>query len=232
MGALSHPRKNPFVTQGLVPGLTLRMEVAVHDHIESYVTRVEDVDAERVVVLVPMVRLQLRPLAAGTIVHAGYDYREKLWTFVTEVAGHSADSTIEYLGAPAEIDCRERRGSFRLKTAIRPRTVYRLVVDTEQLDEETQDEIECSIVDLSEGGVCLSSRSRFQPGERLGIQIELPQGGVVTARMRVVTIDEPRKGQITRRVHCAFTDIGLSDRDRIARYLMQRQLEMRRRGQI
>jgi len=208
------------------------MDVAVREHIESYVTRVEEVDADRVAVLAPMVRLQLRPLAAGTVVHAGYDYHEKLWTFVTEVAGHSADSAMEYLLAPAEIDCRERRGSYRLKTAIRPRTVYRLIIHTEQLEDDADDEIECSIIDLSEGGMCLSSRSRFKPGERLGIQFELPQSGWVTARLRVVTIDEPRKGQITRRIHCAFTDIGLSDRDRIARHLMKRQLEMRSRGQL
>ncbi len=232
MGASSRPRKNPFVTQGLAPGLTLRMDVTVHNHVESYVTRVEDVDADRVAVLVPMARLRIRPLEVGTIVHAGYDHREKLWTFVTEVSGHNADSTIEYLRAPTDIDCRERRGSFRLKTAIRPRTVYRLVVEAEHLNEESQDEIECSIVDLSEGGVCLSSRGRFHSGERLGIQIELPQGGWVNARMRVVSIDEPRKGQLARKIHCAFTDIGLSDRDRIARYMMQRQLEMRRRGQL
>lgn len=232
MGASPHPRKNPFVTQGLAPGLTLRMEVAVRDQLESFVTRVEDVNDERVAVLVPMARLQLRPLPAGTVVHAGYDFREKLYTFVTEVAGHSSDSTIEYLHPPAEINCRERRGSFRLKTAIHPRTVYRLVVDTEQLNEDNDDEIECSIVDLSEGGLCLSSRNHFQAGERLGSQIELPQGGWVHVRMRVVTIDEPRKGQLTRRVHCSFTDISPADRDRIARYLMHRQLEMRRRGQL
>jgi hypothetical protein len=34
------------------------------------------------------------------------------------------------------------------------------------------------------------------------------------------------------RVHCEFTDISRAGRDVIARYMMRRQLEMRRRGQL
>jgi c-di-GMP-binding flagellar brake protein YcgR len=232
MGALSQPRKNPFVAHGLVPGVTLRLEVSVRDHVESYVTRVEAVDAERISVLVPMARLQLRPLSAGTVVHATYDYRKKRWSFISEVIGHSVDSTLEYLQSPITIESRERRTSFRLETALRPRSLYRLVVDMETVSGDDAAEIEATVVDLSEGGICLSSRSAFRSGERLGIQLELPRLGRIHARMRVISIDEPRASQLNRRVHCIFTEIGLSDRDRVARYLMHRQLEMRRRGQL
>jgi c-di-GMP-binding flagellar brake protein YcgR len=107
--------------------------------------------------------------------------------------------------------------------------VYRLVVDAETEEPEL---VEGTIVDLSEGGCCFSTRSFAMPGERFGLHAVLPEAGEIHARMRVTFIRDPQPGNRNRRLHCEFTDIGRADRDIIARYLMRRQLEMRRRGQL
>jgi hypothetical protein len=75
-------------------------------------------------------------------------------------------------------------------------------------------------------------RKRIESGERLGMTLPLPSIGDITARERVTGTDEPSTGFRNLSIHCVFTDITLADRDRIARYLMRRQLEMRRRGQL
>jgi len=229
MGASPSPRKNPFVAQGLLPGITLRLDVSSGKNGETHVTRVEDVTGSHIAILVPMRGLRPRPFAAGTLMHAQYFHQQKRWMFVTEVEGHSTDGMFEYLRLPGSIENSERRRSFRLPAAIKPDEVYRLVVDSETDEPEL---IEGTIVDLSEGGCCLSTRSFALPGERLGIKAELPEAGRIQARMRVAFVRDPQPGNRNRRLHCEFTDISRADRDIIARYMMRRQLEMRRRGQL
>ena len=97
MGGLPLPRKNPFMAQGLVPGITLRLDVSAGKEGETHTTRVEDVSESHITILVPMRGLRPRPFGAGTLVHAQYFYQQKRWMFVTEVAGHSADGMFEYL---------------------------------------------------------------------------------------------------------------------------------------
>lgn len=229
MGGLPSPRKNRFMAQGLLPGITLRLDVSAGNNGETHVTRVEDVSDSHIAILVPMRGLRPRPFGAGTLVHAQYFHQQKRWMFVTEVEGHSEDGMYEYLRLPGSIENSERRHNFRLPAAIKPESVYRLVVDA---DTEEPELIEGTIVDLSEGGCCLSTRSLGLPGERLGLHAILPEAGEIRARMRVNFVRDPMPGNRNRRLHCEFTDISRADRDIIARYMMRRQLEMRRRGQL
>jgi len=229
MGGLPLRRKNPFMAQGLLPGITLRLDVSTGGEGESHVTRVEDIDATRIAILVPMRGLRPRPFVAGTLVHAHYVHQQKRWMFVTEVEGHSEDGMYEFLRLPGAIESTERRRNFRLPAAIRPSSLYRVVVSPEDVDEQPLDG---TIVDLSEGGCCISTRGFAQPGERLGLVALLPEAGEVQARLRVAFVREPSPGNRNRRLHCEFTDISRGNRDIIARYLMRRQLEMRRRGQL
>lgn len=228
MGASPSQRKNPFMAQGLLPGITLRLDVSSGEAGETHVTRVEEVDG-RIAILVPMRGLRPRPFATGTLVHAHYIHQQKRWMFITEVEGHSDDGMFEFLRLPAAIESTERRRNFRLPSALRPESIYRLVVDAETEDPEL---IEGTVVDLSEGGCCISTRSLAIPGERLGLHAILPEAGEIHARLRVNIVRDPQPGNRNRRLHCEFTDISRAHRDVIARYMMRRQLEMRRRGQL
>ena len=232
MGGLLQPRKNPFMAQGLQPGVMLRMALSRREDAELMSTTVEHVDAERIEVLVPMLRMRARPHSPGTRVHAAYTFRQKTWQFVTEVAGHSADGRLEFLTAPRNIESIERRLAFRLATSIRPETLYKVVIDEEMLASETDNTLNGTIVDLSQGGLCISSQARLMPGERLGLQAVLGDCGEITARVQVLRVEEPPSGKMNRRIHCQFTDISRGDRDKVAKFLMKRQLEMRRRGQL
>lgn len=232
MGASSQPRKNPFMTQGLLPGLSLRLALSRRDDAETLVTRVEDVTSAAIEVLVPMRRLRATPLDAGTRVHASYVYQRKRWRFATEVSGVSPDGSIQYLRLPAEITSSERREAFRLETSIKPASLYRLVIDTDDLPDDPAPDIAGTVVDLSQGGLCLSSPARLIAGERLGIQAGLGEDVEFIARMQVTSVDDPPLGHRNRRVHCRFTDISKADREKVAKFLMRRQLEMRRRGQL
>jgi c-di-GMP-binding flagellar brake protein YcgR len=235
MGALSQPRKNPFMAQGLLPGLTLRLAVSRREDADYLVTQLEDVSDSAIEVLVPMRRLRATPLATGTRVFATYVYRRKQWRFITEVTGTNPEGTVQYLRLPGNIESSERRTAFRLETSIKPAALYRLVIDKDAMPEEGGEEnpnIDATIVDLSEGGLCLSSAARFMSLERLGVQASLGDAQEFTARMIVTGVEDPAAGRRNRRVHCHFTDISRADREKVAKFLMRRQLEMRRRGQL
>lgn len=235
MAALPPPRDDRLRKLGIVPGMTIRIAYIAGETVEECVTLVEEVTSERIGVAVPMVKLRQRPLPRGAALWATFGYRGRQWRFVSKVVGRSEDGSLDYLAAPSEVESCDRRQSFRLPTALQPRSVYRLVMDggPESATSEAAPALECMVVDLSEGGCCLTTRDPFvQVGERLGIDLELPHVGRVLARMRVVGIEEPTRDRRNRRVHCQFVEISLGNRDRIAKYLIRRQLEMRRRGQL
>jgi hypothetical protein len=232
MGASPQPRKNPYMAQGLVPGATLRLATSRREGAEFLVTRLEHVSDSALEVLVPMRKLQKSPLTIGATVHGAYIYQKKNWSFDSDVIGTSADGSVQYLRLPARIDCSERRGAFRLQTAIKPSSLYRLVIEKDAMPDDDDANVPGTVIDLSEGGLCLSSSARIARGERLGIQASLDDGVEFTARMQVTGVDDPAQGQRNRRIHCQFTDISRGDKDRVAKFLIRRQLEMRRRGQI
>lgn len=230
MGDSLPAHNNPFMAQGLVPGTRLRMEVSVESGVESHVTSVEDVSEAGITILTPMKNLRTRPFAKGTVVHAAYVHERRRWRFLTQFTGSGPGGQFSQLRAPVRIEDSEQRGFFRLQTAVKPTSIYRLVMDAGRVADDEPQTLEGTIVDLSEGGICLTSRQLALAGERLGIQVDLPESGRIHARIRVTSVEEPIAGNRNRRIHCQFTDISQGDRDRIARYLMRRQLEMRRRG--
>ena len=232
MGASSQPRKNPFMAQGLLPGLTLRLSLSKRDDADTLVTRLEDISEGGMEVLVPMRRLRAAPLDRGTRLHASYVYQRKRWRFTTRVTGVSTDGAVQYLELPAEIDSSERRDAFRLETSIMPISLYRLVIDPDDLPDDPAPDVAGTVVDLSQGGLCISSPARLITGERLGIHASLGDDVEFIARLQVTGVDDPVIGHRNRRVHCRFTDISKLDREKVAKFLMRRQLEMRRRGQL
>jgi len=232
MGVSSQPRKNPYVAQGLLPGTTLQIALRSWEDGDPLVTRVEGVSEEQIEVLTPMQQRELRPLASGEVLRASYMHLERPFCFMTEVVGCASDGGLQYLRSPGVIESAERRQSFRLQTSIKPLSLYRLVIDVARLAEGEDNNLDGTIVDLGESGLCFSCPAPVRMRERLGIQASLGEAGEFMARMQVTEISEPGTGQRNNRVHCRFTDISGADADRIARYLIRRQIELRRRGQL
>ncbi len=231
--AASAPRRDDRLKRmGIVPGMTLRISYVAGESIEECTTLVEEVSAERIGVAVPIVRLRERPLPRGVPLWVTYTHRERHWRFVTRVLGRSPAGDLEYLAAPEAVESADRRKFFRLATALRPSALFRLVLRPEE-ERPAPAAIEGTVVDLSEGGCCISTRdASLGVGDLLGIELDLPHVGRIVGRLRVVAVDEPSRQRRNRRLHCEFVGAGLSMRDRIARYVIRRQLEMRRRGQL
>lgn len=231
MGASQPSRKNPLQGDGIVPGLNIQLELTVGNRTELYPSRVEEITCDAIGVLVPMQRLKRRPLPGGSIVRVTFVHGERRRRFVSEVTGHSSDGMIDYLAMPADVEDNDRRGSYRLDTALTPESLFRLFV-VEEEEDDRDIAIRASVVNMSEGGLCFTTRADVRTGERLAIQLELPMTGTLNARLRVIEVEDPNRNRWSRRVHCKFTNLSHRERDLIARFLMKRQLELRRRGQL
>lgn len=221
-----------LAAQGLVPGIVLRLHVARGGHEETLSTVVEHVTRERIEVLAPMHRRTLRPLPVGTHVGVEYSHQRKEWKFASQVTGRTADAAYEYLALPESIESTERRGRFRLATSLPPSEAFLIRGNIDGDGLTLQPLTRALITDLSEGGLCLSCQGRVLVGERVRIRAQLGGAGEIAAEALVLGVEEPRAGYVVRRLHCRFVDISRADSDRIARYLVRRQLELRKGGRL
>jgi hypothetical protein len=232
MGASLTSRKNSPQGQGIAPGLRLELELTVGNSTELHSSQVEEVRDDFLAVLVLMVRLRRRPMPSDAIVRPSYEANNRRWRFVIRVTGHSSDGLHDCLRMPVAVEDTARRRSFRLQTSLTPSSLFRLVVDPEDVDRELTAMLSGNIVDISEGEPCFTTRSPVEINERLGIRVHLRKAGDRIARLKATGVQTPTKQWLNRSVHCKFTNLSRRDRDRIARLVMKRQLELRRRDEL
>ncbi len=226
---ISLPRpENPFQEQGLRPGLTLSLRVNTGDTVTNSITLVDEIGDQCLSVLRSMSKLPANALPSGAPVRATYYHDGKRWGFVSSVLP-SRHPELEFLAMPTAVEPDERRGAYRLATAYRPIELFRLVVQGASGVDLARI---TTVVDISEMGACLSTRATIAVGERLGIRFELPNKAEITARMVVRSIQPPAPGLRNHRIHCEFLAIPAETQSAIARFVMARQVELSRSGQI
>lgn len=225
----SLPRpENAFQEQGFRAGLPLSLSVRSGDTVSNSITLIDEVGRDCLSVLRSMSKDPTAALPLGGAVWASYSYDGKRWAFESEVLP-SKHAELEFLTLPKAIVPSERRTSYRLSTAFKPIELYRLVVqgasgpDLARLS---------TVVDISEQGVCLSTRAQIQSGERLGIRFELPGKQDINARLIVRALQPPAPGLRNNRVHCEFLAMATDTQAAIARFVINRQAELRRSGRL
>jgi c-di-GMP-binding flagellar brake protein YcgR len=232
MGAWALSRKDRCIAQGLVPGATIHLEAVVNGATLRQATRIEEVGDDSLSTLVAVEFFEARPLGLGVDVAGRYIHRNLPWHFTSEVIGHSDDGMFDLLAIPDDARMAERRRFFRLSLVLPAGRAYRVLPATEHLDEQSASEFDATILELSEGGLQLSSRHRIRVGDLLGVETSLPGAGPVEARMTAIRVQRPSRNRVNYRAACSFSRIDIAHRQRIAQYLMSRQIEMRRKGQL
>ncbi len=218
--------------RGFVPGASLRLFVGRGASETTLSTVVEVITDERFEVLVPIYLRRTRSVPEGTPVRVEYSYQRKVWSFTSQVIGHSKDRAFEYLRLPAEIQATERRGHFRLSTSLQPTEAF-VVRDGPEGEPPILVELARPLIaDLSEGGLLLACQGPVGATDRIQLRMALDDFGEVALQLRVALAEEPARKTLSRRLHCQFVDISRADRERIARYLMRRQIALRKAGRL
>ncbi|NLG79648.1 MAG: hypothetical protein GX492_07490 [Firmicutes bacterium] len=195
----------------------------------SYPSRVEDIGLDAVVVAAPTHKGAVLRLAEGDAVRIQVVRQDGVYKLDTVV-----EAMIMYpfpmlqLARPVEIVRDQRRRYARVDVSLPAR--YRC------LDRSGKRRLvphKGTVTNVSGGGALIvtwQSRPALEVGSEVDVELELPCGKVsakgVVVRMSVERTETGRVQQIA----VEFKDIDEKQRDMLARYVLQRQLELRRKG--
>ncbi len=198
-----------------------------NDGKNCYRSRVEALTVDRITVASPLKASSIVPISPGTIVKLTYTDNVAIYTFTTEVISqNSKDPPTVTLGPPSDVKRIQRRNFVRLDE--------RLAVTLHKLDDNyaPSGEIFAGMtVDLSGGGTMFGSNTILQMGDTLEAIVYLGENESIRAVGRVVRfVENPAKAKDKYSVGMEFTVIEETERDKIIRFIFNRQRELRRKG--
>ncbi len=124
---------------------------------------------------------------------------------------------------PSAIRVIEKRQHYRLPRGISP--AHAALCDA--LGVEIR-RIRATVIDISEGGLQFVSREKIEPGWLVHMWLPLDNYRI-DCLAQVLRVRPPEPGRSNSHYHCQFTKLLAEDRERLARWVFSKQLELRRR---
>jgi len=207
--------------------LNMRMEVEmlINHHTEYLPTRVEGIDAGSITLSIPMWQGSLirvypkQKLSVRTFYHGSY------YGFDTTVVERRLQPlpllVVDYPQRIQRVD--QRRKYVRVDA--------RLPVRFHLLSDNNNDfsAYEAYTVNISAGGLLLSTEVPIKKGQELLVQIYLPEAGV-TCKAKAVRVYKESDSLAKGRAALKYEDISEQDRDRIAGFVVTMQRELIKKG--
>ncbi|MEW6227675.1 MAG: flagellar brake domain-containing protein [Bacillota bacterium] len=195
----------------------------------SYPSRIEDVGSDAVIVAAPTNEGSILELSEGDRVQIQVFRKDAMYSFDSVV-----EAVIIYpfpmlqLALPAEIERHQRRRYARVDTALPAR--YRC---TDQGAGSRLVPYKGTATNVSGGGVLIVTRhfgSGVEAGSYVEVELELPEGKVYAGGVVVRASAEEKETEVYLKIAVEFKDIDERQRDMLVKYVLQRQLELRRKG--
>ncbi len=173
-------------------------------------------------------RLHITPPASSDDIYPGkqvevlIDVSGAAYQFVSQVLALDEGDCI--LAYPNRFRLIEKRQHYRLQSGIVP--TYAALTDANGIDDRT---VRITVVDISAGGLQVVARTPFAKGLRIHMWLPIDDYRLDCA-VEVMDFRPPGKGRSNYRYNCEFTWIRKDDRERLARFIFRKQLELRRRS--
>ena len=227
---------------GLKPGAHCNVDVEDRElgEIQSYPSRIEDLEEDRLFVDWPSKKGQLLELPTGDHVNVSVPTQTGATLFLdTEIVRRvpaTAGNPIAMLVLRVlAVGRQQQRGHFRLPIMVEPIDCAIWHRDMgAPADDGVWRPIQATITDLSGGGVGLSSLQELADGARLRIRFPFPMGeGDFAGNVVVRSVIPLTGGEHTRfKIGTAFEDdVDRMRRERLARSIHRVQIEQKRRAQ-
>lgn len=194
-----------------------------------YPSRIEDVGADAVVVAAPTRKGAVLRLSEGDVVRVQVPQQDAVYAFDTAV-----EAVIMYpfpmlqLARPVEIEREQRRRYVRVDASLparyrppNPEAMKRLAP------------YKGTTVNVSGGGaliMTLQYHKALDVGSQVDVELELPNYKVSAKGVVVRMSTERGQAGKSQRIAVEFKDIDERQRDMLVKYVLQRQLELRRKG--
>lgn len=193
----------------------------------SYRSRVEGILINKITLAAPLKQGQIVSLSPGTPVKVIYSDQMAIYSFVSQVISLNRQTppTVT-LGEPYDFQRTQRRNFVRLDAI--------LSITITQVDEDYKpvgETFSGTTVDLSGGGAMFVCNTKLKFGDSLDTMIYLSDNDSVKAVSKVTRFVEnlPNAKQ-KYSVGLEFTVIEESERDKIIKFIFNKQREMRKKG--
>lgn len=212
--------------KGLSVNQIVEVKVNTGEFIGVYPSRVEDMEKGKITLAAPIKSGYVVPLTANTELEVSYFHQNAIYSFATYILDRqNSPLPMLVVKQPTYVKRIQRRSFVRFEAKL----PLRVCLLTEALKNSCAG-IYVKTIDISGGGLSFESNEKFEPKNELSLEINLSEQDTVNAAgtvVRVKTKDNTKKELI---YSVAFSIIEESERDKIIKYIFNKQRELRAKG--
>jgi c-di-GMP-binding flagellar brake protein YcgR len=202
----------------------IEIELSEGDKSEYLPSRIEEIKDNYLYVSMPMRKGTLLPMRIGQEIRVLMRHKNGMVGFLTRVVGRKREP-IPYLiiTKPERIvPVNQKREYVRLNVSLPVR--FRVI------DEEEAQIEEGVTIDISAGGALVSTRAEVKAGQKMEIEIVLSPGNIFSCQAHAIRTFEKRANENAIRVAIEYDDITEAYRDRIFKFIFEKQREWIKKG--
>lgn len=192
--------------------------------VEYLPSRIEEIKEDYLYISMPMRKGILLPMRLGQEIKVIIRYKNSTVGFLTKVVGRRREPIpCLIINKPDHIVAiNQKREYVRLNVSLPVR--FRII------DNENNNMIEEGItIDISAGGVLFSSKGEVKKGQKIEIEITLSLENTFSCQAHAIRIFEKEENNAIW-VAVEYNDISEADRDRIFKFIFEKQREWIKKG--
>jgi len=191
-------------------------------------SRVEEIDDEHILLSAPTYRGEIVPLRTGMRINVSYVLNNCAYSFNTVIVARKKEKLpVIVINKPHTIVRVQRRHWVRVAATLD--VEYNLI----SADSETNPTYAGTTIDISGGGIRFMTRGVLEAGQIINLKIYLPDKSPIATKARIIRILEKAKdeGDPSKAV-LEYVDINENDREKIIKYVFEKQRELIKKGLV
>lgn len=211
----------------------IEIEVDSGSNVSNLPSRVEEVRDDVLYISMPMRKGVLVPLSIGQKIKINIKYKQSIFAFLTTIIGRRREPipTLIVNKPDSIIRINQKREYVRLATNL-PLRFKMLTTDNNSDIDEENNILRATTIDISAGGVLFTTKDNFKKTEKMEIELKLSDHELIICTAKVVRIFEKDRKTGETRVAVEFDNINEGQRDKIFRYIFEKQREWIKRGLV
>lgn len=203
------------------------VEIELPESKDYFRSRVEGILSDKITLAAPLKQGQIVSLSPGTTVKVMFSDQVATYSFKSKLVSlNRQNPPTVTLGEPYDLKRTQRRNFVRLETKLN------IVFAEVNEDFQTVSDIFAgTTIDLSGGGVMFACNTLLKYGDILDVTVVLTESDSTKALGKVVRFSEnPPNAKQKYLVGLEFAIIEESERDKIIKFIFNKQRELRRKG--
>lgn len=203
----------------------VEIELKEGDASEYLPSRIEEIKEKHLYISMPMRKGALLPMRIGQEIQVMMRHRNSTVGFLTKVVARRGGPLPYLIITKPEriVPVNQKREYVRLNISLPVR--FRVI------DEEGSQIQEGVTIDISAGGVLLFTQAEVKAGQNIEIEIQLTAKNIFSSHAHIVRVfEKDKKDKNTTRVAIEYDGINEAHRDKIFKFIFEKQREWIKKG--